>query len=93
MALNDEKVNLIKRAVAYQIGKEIGSAAAVLDGRVDAIILTGGLAYDDDHVKYVTGMVSFIAEVVVYPGEDEMKALAFNALLAMDGKLPIRVYS
>lgn len=93
MALNDGKVNLIKRAVAYQIGKEIGSAAAVLDGRVDAIILTGGLAYDDDHVKYVTGMVSFIAEVVVYPGEDEMKALAFNALLAMDGKLPIRVYS
>jgi butyrate kinase len=93
MALNDDKARLIKRAVAYQIGKEIGAAAAVMNGRVDAIILTGGLAYDEDHVKNVSCMVSFIAEVVVYPGEDEMKALAFNALLAMDGKLQVKIYS
>jgi butyrate kinase len=60
---------------------------------VDAIILTGGMAYQDDNIKKSKSMVDYIAEVVVYPGEDEMKALAFNGLLAMDGKIEIKTYN
>ncbi len=89
----DRKAALIRDAIAYQVGKEIGAAAAVLKGEVDAIILTGGLAYQDSHVERIRSMVSFIAEIVVYPGEDEIKALAYNGLLALDGKIEIRTYS
>jgi butyrate kinase len=83
---------LIRNAISYQIGKEIGAAAAVLHGKVDAIILTGGLAYDDENVSIITKMVEFISKIVVYPGEDELKALAYNALLALEGKIPVRNY-
>ncbi len=88
----DQKSMLIREALAYQIGKEIGANAAVLNGQVDAIILTGGLAFQEEHVRRIRSMVEFIAEVVVYPGEDEIKALAFNGLLALDGKIEIRNY-
>ena len=89
----DPKAMLIIEAIAYQISKEIGACAAVLEGKVDAIILTGGLAYQESHVERIRKMVGFIAEVVVFPGEDEIKALAFNGLLALDGKIEIRTYS
>jgi butyrate kinase len=89
----DQKAILIRDAAAYQAGKEIGAAAAVLKGKVDAIILTGGIAYQKDHVDKIRSMVDFIAEVVVYPGEDELKSLAFNGLLALDGKIEIKAYS
>src|SRR5512133_305102 len=82
----DEKAILISNAASYQVGKEIGAMAAALSGKVDAIILTGGLAHQNSNTEYIRSMVGFIAEVVVYPGEDEMKALAFNGLLALDGK-------
>ena len=77
-------------AIVYQISKEIGSVAAVLEGKVDAIILTGGLAYQASHVEGIKKMVGFISDVVVFPGEDEIKALAFNGLLALDGKIEIK---
>jgi butyrate kinase len=89
----DQKAALIIEAIAYQISKEIGAAAAVLEGKVDAIILTGGLAYQESHVERIRKRVSFIAEVVVFPGEDEIKALAYNGLLALDGKIEIKIYS
>lgn len=89
----DQKAILIRDAAAYQVGKEIGAMAAVLGGNVDAIILTGGLAYQESHVERIKSMVDFIAEVVVYPGEDEIKSLAFNGLLALDGKIEIKKYS
>jgi len=89
----DQKAILIRDAAAYQVGKEIGALAAVLGGKVDAIILTGGLAYNESHVEQIKSMVGFIAEVVVYPGEDEIKSLAFNGLLALDGKIEIKKYS
>ena len=60
---------------------------------MDAIILTGGLANEDSHVERVRSMVKFIANVIVYHGEDEIKALAFNALMALDGKIKIRDYN
>jgi butyrate kinase len=89
----DEKALLICKSAAYQVGKEIGAMSAVLKGIVDAIILTGGMAYEKDHVKRIEEMVCYISKVVVYPGEDEMKALAFNALLALDGQIDIKTYS
>jgi len=66
--------------------------AAVVNGDVNAIILTGGLAHQQDNIRNIKSMVDFIAKVVVYPGEDEMKALAFNGLLAIDGKIEIKTY-
>ena len=89
----DKKATLIGTAAAYQVGKEIGALAAALGGKVDAIILTGGLAYQESHMNKIRSMVEFIAEVVVYPGEDELKALAFNGLLALDGKIEIKTYA
>jgi len=88
----DQKALLIRNAAAYQVGKEIGALAAVVNGEVDAIILTGGLAHQADYVMNIKAMVCFISDVIVYPGEDEMKALAFNALLALDGKIEIKTY-
>jgi butyrate kinase len=88
----DEKSIFIRKAAVYQIGKEIGAMAAVLNGKVDAIILTGGMAYENSHNESIKAMVGFISDVVVYPGEDELKALAFNGLLALDGKIEIKTY-
>lgn len=88
----DPKAILIRDAFSYQAGKAIGAMASVLKGKVDAIILTGGIAYQDDNVKRIKTMVDYIAEVIVYPGEDEMKAMAFNGLLALDGKIVIKNY-
>ncbi len=89
----NKKAILIRDAASYQVAKEIGAMATVLKGRVDAIILTGGLAYQKGHVNRIREMVEFIAEVVVYPGEDEIKSLAFNGLLALNGKIDVKVYS
>ncbi len=88
----DERSVLITEALAYQVAREIGAMAAVLDGEVDAIILTGGLAYQESHVERIRKKVGFIARVVVFPGEDEIRALAFNGLLALDGKIGIKTY-
>lgn len=88
----DREAILIRDAAAYQTAKEIGAASAVLEGEIDAIILTGGMARQTDHVERIKNMVSFIARIVVYPGEDELKSLAFNGLLALDGQIEIRDY-
>lgn len=89
----DNKATMIVNAVSYQIAKEIGAMASVLHGNVDAIILTGGMAFQESTVNDIRKRVEFISEVVVYPGEDELKALAFNALLALEGKLEIKTYT
>lgn len=88
----DEKAKLIQEAMAYQVGKEIGSMASVLRGKVDAILLTGGIAYNQSFVKLIKEMVEFIAPVGVYPGEDEMKALATNGLMILNGELEPLTY-
>jgi butyrate kinase len=89
----NEKAALIRDAASYQVGKEIGSMAAVLGGKVDAIILTGGMAYQEHLVDQIKMMIHFIAPVFVYPGEDEIKSLAFNGLLALNGKIEVKTYS
>jgi len=88
----DREAEKVRNAMAYQVGKAIAEMAAVLHGKVDAILLTGGIAYDKDFVDYVKDMVSFIAPVVLYPGEDEMKALAMNALMVLRGEVEPKVY-
>ncbi|MCR3905495.1 MAG: butyrate kinase [Tenericutes bacterium] len=82
----DEKAKFIFEVMCYQIAKEIGSCSTVLKGEIDAIILTGGLAYDEIAVKEITDRVKFIAPILIYPGEDEMEALAFGALRVLKGE-------
>ncbi len=87
IANGDEQARLVYEAMAYQIAKEIGSAATVLRGQVDAIALTGGLAYDQKYlVEWVREKVQYIAPVLVYPGEDELLALAQGALRVLKGQ-------
>ena len=88
----DEQAALIVQGCSYQIAKEIGAMAAVLGGDVDAIIMTGGLAYDTKHVERISAMVKKIAPIFVYPGEDELKALAFNGFLAVTGRITVKEY-
>lgn len=76
----DKNAELVYFAMAYQIAKEIGSCAAVLEGNVDAICLTGGLAYDKLLTGWIKDKVEFISKVFIYPGEDEMIALAQGGL-------------
>ncbi|MDQ1297125.1 MAG: butyrate kinase, partial [Bacteroidota bacterium] len=79
----DRKAALIMDAASYQVGKEIGAMATVLEGKIDAIIITGGMAFQEKFINGIKTMVRFLAQVVVYPGEDEIKSLAFNGLLAI----------
>lgn len=88
----EERVALVLSAMAYQIAKEIGSCGAVLHGDVDGILLTGGLANDEVLVGAIREMVSFIAEVFVYPGENEMRSLALGCLRVLRGEEEARVY-
>jgi len=88
----DKKALLIQEAASYQIGKEIGSMIAALHGDVDAIILTGGMAYQELNVNYISKMVGEFAEIVVYPGEDELKALAYNGLLVLRNEIQPKEY-
>lgn len=82
----DEQAKLVLDAMAYQVAKEIGKCAAVLKGKVDAILLTGGIAYSKHVVSYIKERVEFISKVVVYPGEDELLALAEGGLRVLKGE-------
>ncbi len=88
----DGFAKLIYDAMIYQIGKEIGAAATVLNGEVDAVIITGGVAHDTELVDRLKEMIGFIGDVVVYPGEDEMKALCEGALRALAGETEVKAY-
>ncbi len=88
----DQQAELIYKAMAYQIAKEIGSCAAVLGGQVDAIVLTGGIAYSKMLTGWITERVEFIAPVLIYPGEDEMTALAEGGLRVLRGEEKARQY-
>ncbi|MBQ7871555.1 MAG: butyrate kinase [Oscillospiraceae bacterium] len=92
IAAGDKKAELAYRAMAYQVSKEICAQAAPLKGKVDAILLTGGFAYDKLLMGWIEENVSFLAPVHVYPGEDEMMALAQGALRVLRGQEPVREY-
>lgn len=89
----DKEAKLVKEASSYQIAKNIAACAAVMNGQVDAIILTGGMAYEESHTDYIRKRVGFIADVIIYPGEDELKALAHSGLLALNKKTRIKSYT
>ena len=88
----DTKAELVLNAMIYQVAKSVGAAAVVLYGKVDAILLTGGIAHSEYVISRLKERVSFLAPVHVYPGEDELEALAVNVLGALRGELPIQVY-
>jgi butyrate kinase len=84
---DDREAELVYRAMAFKIAKWIGKMAAVLKGDVDAIVLTGGIAYDQLYmVPWLKEYVSFIAPVLVYPGGDEERALALGVLRVLKGE-------
>lgn len=88
----DEHAKFIFEAMAFQVAKEIGAMSTVLKGDVDAIILTGGIAHGKWFVNQVIERVYKIAPVHVYPGEDEMRALAMNGLMVLKGEIQASEY-
>lgn len=88
----DKKAKLVYDGMIYQISKEIGAMAAVLDGEVDAIFVTGGLAYSDYITSRIKKKVAFIADVLIYPGAEEMSSLAEGALRVLKGEEDIVHY-
>ena len=82
----DEKARLVYEGMAYQVAKEIGACAAVLRGKVDAIILTGGFARDKMFTGWIAERTRYLAEIVVMPGEDEQQALSAAALRVLLGQ-------
>lgn len=91
-ATGDKMAQYVVDAMSYNTAKQIGQMAAVLCGQVDAIILTGGIAYAKSITDYIRRMTEFIAPVAVIPGEDEMSALALNGLMVLEGRLTPKVY-
>ena len=88
----DKYAELIYSAMAYQVAKEIGAQAVVLKGKVDAIILTGGIAYDKTFTTWIEEMVNFISKVIIYPGEDELTALAEGGFRILKGEEHPKIY-
>ena len=86
MLEGDAAAEMIFRAMAYQHAKDIGAMAAVLRYSVDAILLTGGIAYSDRFCAELSGYVEKIAPILRYPGEEEMKSLALGALRVLRGE-------
>ncbi len=89
----DHEAKFMLEVMCYQIAKEIGSCATVLKGKVDAIVITGGLAYDKFITNYIEERVGFISQVLVFPGEDEMEALAFGALRVLKKQEKHKLYN
>jgi butyrate kinase len=82
----DREAARIFEAMVYQIGKEAGAMAVALKGKVDAILLTGGMAYSDKVVTLLRGALEWIAPIRVYPGEDELQALAEGVFRVLNGE-------
>ena len=89
----DRHAELVYKAMAYQVSKDIGACAAVLKGEVDQIIITGGIAYDNMFTGWIKDRVEYIAPVTVYPGEDELQALAEGGLRVLRNEESPKIYS
>lgn len=88
----DKKAAILYEALAYQVAKEIGAMATVVNGQVDAVVLTGGLAHSKMLVEWISKRVSFIANVLVYPGEDELQALVEGTLRVLRSQEEVKIY-
>jgi butyrate kinase len=89
----DKYAELIFESMCYQIAKEIGAMATVLKGKVEAIILTGGISHNKILVNKIKDRTGWIAPVTVYPGEEEMKALAEAVIRVINGAEEVKTYS
>ncbi len=89
----DNYAQLIFKAMCYQIAKEIGAMATVLKGKVEAIILTGGMAYNKVLIDRIKIRAGWIAPIVVYPGQEEMKALAQAVIRVLNRVEKVKTYS
>lgn len=88
----DQTARAVFEAMMYQVAKEIGAMAAVLDGKFDAIVLTGGIVYSEEAMKILTGKIGFLGRIIQKPGEEEMESLAFYLDEVLAGKLKVREY-
>jgi len=86
VAEGDKNATIVYNALGYNIAKGIGALAPVVDGKVDAVVITGGLAYDKNLMSMIRKRVSFIAPVIILPGEDELTALANGGLRVLRGE-------
>ena len=82
----------IIKALVYQVSKEIGGISTVLYGKVDGIVLTGGLANWSRFVEMLKERVSHLGEILLYPGENEMESLAFGVMRCIEGSEKIKIY-
>lgn len=89
----DEWARIVYEAMAYQVAKQIGAFAATLKGKVDGIVLTGGVSHDQRFVDYVSERVSWIAPVKVYAGDFEMEGAAAGAVRALEGTEKVMAYT
>ena len=89
----DKEAALIFEAMAYQVAKDIGACGAVLEGDVDGVLITGGLAHNNILTNWITERVKFVGPVMIYPGEDEMIALAEGGLRVLRGEEEGKVYA
>ncbi len=90
---DDPKARLVYHAMAYQVSKEIAAQGAVLQGEIDAIIISGGMAFDNDFVDLIRQRIHYLAPVIVIPGEREMEALALGALRVLNGQESAKDYA
>lgn len=91
-AEGEKKAALVFEAMAYQVAKEVGAMATVLEGAVDGVLITGGLAFDDGFVEWIRRRVEYVAPVLVFPGENELSALAAGALRVLRGEEEAKRY-
>ncbi|ACB86254.1 butyrate kinase [Natranaerobius thermophilus] len=88
----DEQADMVLKAMTYQIAKEIGAMATVLNGELDAIVITGGMANSQYIVDQIKERVSFLGPVKVEAGEEELEALALGALRVLNGEETAKIY-
>jgi butyrate kinase len=89
---NDPQATLVYEAMAYQVSKFIGVMAVALKGKVDGILITGGIAYDKWFVGKLKEYAGWIGPFFIYPGENEMEALAMNSLRVVQGEVEVKEY-
>jgi len=89
----DKQMDLLIEAMAYQVAKEIGGLATALEGHIDQIVLTGGIANNEDFTSRIVRRVKFLAPVTIVPGEEEMQALALGALRVLTGEERAKEYN
>ncbi len=93
IADGDARAKLCYEAMALSVAKSVAMLSVVVDGMVDAIILTGGVAHSELFTRMVTERVQFIAPVAILPGENEMQALCDGCLRVLEGKEQVKIYA